>query len=44
MLTSDERWGTVSDAAALDALMKDCATRGVRCRLYAVDDAVVWRP
>jgi serine protease Do len=44
MLTSDERWGTVSDAAALDALMKDCAARGVRCRLYAVDDAVVWRP
>jgi S1-C subfamily serine protease len=44
VLTSDGRWGTVTDPAALDALMKDCAARDVRCRLYAVDDAVVWRP
>lgn len=44
ILTSDDRWGTVSNAAALDALEKDCAARQVRCRLYAVDDAVVWKP
>lgn len=44
VLTSDDRWGAVGDADALDGLMKDCAAKGVRCRLYAVDDAVVWRP
>lgn len=44
LLTSDNRWGTVTDLAALDAILRDCAARGVRCRFYAVDDAVVWRP
>jgi serine protease Do len=44
LLTSDNRWGTVTDAVALDGLMRDCAAKGVRCRFYAVDDAVVWRP
>jgi serine protease Do len=44
MLTDDGRWGAVSDAAALDGLIKDCSSRNVGCRLYAVDDAVVWRP
>jgi serine protease Do len=44
VLTSDGRWGAVSDADALDAILKDCATRSVECHLYAVDDTVVWRP
>lgn len=44
VLTSDGRWGTVTNVDALDGLMRDCAAKGVRCRLYAVDDAVVWRP
>lgn len=44
MLTSDGRWGSVSDADSLDSLLKDCAKRGVQCRLYAVDNTVVWRP
>ena len=44
ILTSDNRWGAVSDAATLDAVVKDCAARQVHCRLYAVDDAVVWKP
>ncbi len=44
MLTSDGRWGAVSDASSLDSLIKDCASRKVQCRLYAVDDTVVWRP
>lgn len=44
ILTSDGRWGSVTDAGALDALMKDCAARQVSCRFYAVDGAVVWRP
>ena len=44
VLTSDGRWGAVSDADALDAVLKDCATRKVECHLYAVDDTVVWRP
>jgi serine protease Do len=44
VLTSDDHWGTVTDAAALDALLKDCVAKSVRCHLYAVDDAVVWRP
>jgi hypothetical protein len=44
VLTSDDRWGTVTDAAALDGLMRDCAAKAVRCRFYVVDDAVVWRP
>ena len=43
VITSDGRWGTVSDADALDAIFKDCAARGVVCRLYAVDDQVVWK-
>jgi serine protease Do len=44
LLTSDGRWGSVSDAGSLDALLKDCTTRKVQCRLYAVDNTVVWRP
>jgi serine protease Do len=44
VLTSDGRWGAVTDADALDAILKDCATRNVECHLYAVDDTVVWRP
>jgi S1-C subfamily serine protease len=44
LLTSDGRWGSVGDAASLNALLKDCTTRKVQCRLYAVDDTVVWRP
>jgi serine protease Do len=44
VITSDNRWGLVSDAGALNDLFKDCATRKVQCRLYAVDDTVVWRP
>ncbi|HEX4199185.1 MAG TPA: serine protease [Caulobacteraceae bacterium] len=44
MLTSDGRWGAVSDADSLDGLLKDCAQRNVQCRLYAVDNTVVWRP
>jgi S1-C subfamily serine protease len=44
VVTSDGRWGAVSDAGALDSLLKDCAARKVECRLYAVDDTVVWRP
>jgi S1-C subfamily serine protease len=44
LLTSDDRWGTVTDPRTLDAVMKDCALRGVSCRFYAIDDAVVWRP
>jgi serine protease Do len=44
VLTSDGRWGAVSDADALTSLFKDCAARQVSCRLYAIDDAVVWRP
>jgi S1-C subfamily serine protease len=44
LLTSDGRWGAVTDADALDALLKDCVHRNVRCGLYAVDDTVVWRP
>jgi serine protease Do len=44
LLTSDGRWGSVSDAGSLNALLKDCTTRKVQCRLYAVDDTVVWQP
>lgn len=44
VLTSDGRWGSVTDAGALDALMKDCDAKQVSCRFYAVDDSVVWRP
>jgi S1-C subfamily serine protease len=44
VLTSDGRWGAVSDADALDGFLKDCAQKKVRCSLYAVDDQVVWRP
>ena len=44
LITSDGRWGAVTDADALDGLLKDCAKRAVKCRLYAVDDEVVWRP
>jgi uncharacterized protein involved in type VI secretion and phage assembly len=44
VLTSDGRWGAVSDADALNSLLTDCAARKVQCRLYAVDDTVVWRP
>jgi serine protease Do len=44
VLTSDGRWGAVSDAAALDDLLRDCSARRVACKLYAIDDVVVWRP
>ena len=44
LLTSDGRWGTVTDAGALADLLKDCKARAVHCRFYAVDDAVVWKP
>ncbi len=44
LLTSDGRWGAVSDANALDGLLKDCTARKVQCGLYAIDDTVVWRP
>jgi len=44
VMTSDHRWGAVSGAEALDSLLKDCVAHNVRCDLYAVDDAVVWRP
>jgi len=44
IVTSDHRWGAISDAAALADQFKDCQTRHVQCRLYAVDDAVVWKP
>jgi len=44
VLTSDGRWGAVNDADALNSLLTDCAARKVQCRLYAVDDTVVWRP
>ncbi|HEX4197231.1 MAG TPA: trypsin-like peptidase domain-containing protein [Caulobacteraceae bacterium] len=44
VVTSDGRWGAVGDADALNSLLKDCADRHVECRLYAVDDTVVWRP
>jgi len=44
LLTSDNRWGAVADADALDGLLKDCAARNVQCGLYAIDDTVVWRP
>lgn len=43
VITSDGRWGAVSDANALNGLFKDCATKNVTCQLYAVDDAVVWK-
>ena len=44
LLTSDGRWGAVTDADGLDGLLKDCAARKVQCGLYAIDDTVVWRP
>ena len=44
LVTSDHQWGAVSDAAALAEQFKDCQTRHATCRLYAVDDAVVWKP
>jgi S1-C subfamily serine protease len=43
VLTSDGRWGAVSDADALTGLFEDCAAKQVTCQLYAVDDAVVWK-
>ena len=43
VLTSDGRWGAVSDADALTSMLKDCAAKQVSCQLYAVDDAVVWK-
>ncbi len=40
-------WSTsasFTDPDALGALLKDCTTRKVECRLYAVNDTVVWTP
>jgi serine protease Do len=44
VITSDGHWGAISDADALNAIFKDCAARKVDCRLYAVDNEVVWKP
>ncbi|HLK25944.1 MAG TPA: serine protease [Caulobacteraceae bacterium] len=43
VITNDGRAGAVRDVAELNSLFKECATRNVTCRLYAVDDAVVWK-
>ena len=44
LITSDGRWGTVTDTASLVAQFRDCGARKAQCRLYAIDDAVIWKP
>ena len=44
LITSDGRWGAVTDTPSLVAQFKDCGARKAQCRLYAVDDAVIWKP
>lgn len=42
LITSDNRFGTATNSAALTEHLKGCAARKVVCAAYAVDDTVVW--
>jgi serine protease Do len=44
IIISDHSWGAITDPSALAGQFADCRARHIQCRLYAVDDAVVWKP
>ncbi|MFM9925258.1 trypsin-like peptidase domain-containing protein [Variovorax sp. H27-G14] len=42
LITSDNKFGTATNSAALTEHLKGCTARKVVCAAYAVDDTVVW--
>jgi serine protease Do len=42
LITSDNKFGVVTNSAALTERLKGCAERKVVCAAYAVDNTVVW--
>ena len=42
LITSDNKFGTATNSAALTEHLKGCAERKVVCAAYAVDNTVVW--
>ncbi|MET3497779.1 trypsin-like peptidase domain-containing protein [Variovorax boronicumulans] len=42
LITSDNKFGTATNSAALTEHLKGCTERKVVCAAYAVDDTVVW--
>lgn len=43
IFTSDGKYGSFSDTKSITQFAADCSQRNVTCKLYAVDDAVVWQ-
>ncbi|MEO6918422.1 MAG: serine protease [Collimonas sp.] len=43
IFTSDGKYGSFSDTKSIVQFAEDCSKRKVTCKLYAVDNAVVWQ-
>jgi serine protease Do len=44
VFTSDGQYGSFSDTKSIMQFAAECKERKVTCKLYAVDNAVVWQP